>query len=75
MASRGLKDEIKKRNPFDSAEQEAALNLARTHDRLQPSFTSEVGDRGSSRSPGSGERGPKAKGLSGDSVGSSRAPG
>ena len=56
MASRGLKDEIKKRNPFDSAEQEAALNLARTYDRLQPSFTSEVGDRGSSRSPGSGSR-------------------
>ena len=38
MASRGLKDEIKKRNPFDSAEQEAALNLARTNDRLQSSF-------------------------------------
>jgi DNA-binding MarR family transcriptional regulator len=34
-----LKDEIKKRNPFDSAEQEAALNLARTYDRLQSSFT------------------------------------
>ena len=30
MASQGLKDEIKKRNPFDSAEQEAAPNLART---------------------------------------------
>ena len=74
MASRGLKDEIKKRNPFDSAEQEAALNLARTHDRLQPSFTSEVGDRGSSRSPGSGS-GTEGKGFSGDSVGSSRAPG
>ena len=27
VASQGLKDEIKKRNPFDSAEQEAALNL------------------------------------------------
>jgi DNA-binding MarR family transcriptional regulator len=39
LVSRGLKDEIKKRNPFDSAEQEAALNLARTHDRLQSSFT------------------------------------
>ena len=30
-----LKDEIKKRNPFDCPEQEAALNLARTADRLQ----------------------------------------
>src|SRR5271157_5845941 len=30
---------IKKRNPFDSAEQEAAPNLARTYDRLQSSFT------------------------------------
>jgi hypothetical protein len=56
VASRGLKDEIKKRNPFASAEQEAALNLARTYDRLQSSFTREVGDRGSSRSPGSGSR-------------------
>ena len=39
MTSRGLKDEIKGRNPFDSAEQEAALNLARTYDCLQSSFT------------------------------------
>ncbi|MGC1719922.1 MAG: hypothetical protein WA746_13120 [Isosphaeraceae bacterium] len=39
MASQGLKDEIKKRNPFDSAEQEAAPNLARTYDRLQSSFS------------------------------------
>ena len=38
MASRGLKDEIKKRNPFDCAEQETVLNLARTNDRLQSSF-------------------------------------
>jgi DNA-binding MarR family transcriptional regulator len=33
-----LQDEIKKRNPFDSPEQEAALNLARTNDRLQSEF-------------------------------------
>lgn len=39
VASRGLRDEIKKRNAFDSAEQEAALNIARTNDRLQSSFT------------------------------------
>ena len=34
-----IEREIKKRNPFDSAEQEAALNLGRTYDRLQSSFT------------------------------------
>lgn len=34
MARRGLQDEIKKRNPFDCPEQEVALNLARTADRL-----------------------------------------
>ncbi len=34
MARRTLQDEIKKRNPFDSPEEEATLNLARTADRL-----------------------------------------
>ncbi len=33
MAEGSLGDEIKKRGPFDSAEQEVALNLARTSDR------------------------------------------
>lgn len=35
MARRRLQDELKKRGPFDSPEQEAMLNLLRTHDRLQ----------------------------------------
>jgi DNA-binding MarR family transcriptional regulator len=35
MARRRLQDELKKRHPFDSLEQEAMLNLLRTHDRLQ----------------------------------------
>ena len=38
MAERGLQDEIKKRNPFDSREQEVALNLARTADRHHGEF-------------------------------------
>ncbi|MFO0879201.1 MAG: MarR family transcriptional regulator [Gemmataceae bacterium] len=33
-----LQDEIGKRNPFDSLEQEAVLNLFRTSDRLQHRF-------------------------------------
>jgi DNA-binding MarR family transcriptional regulator len=33
-----LGDEIKKRNPFECPEQEAALNLARTADRLASDF-------------------------------------
>lgn len=33
-----LQHEIKKRKPFDSLEQEAMLNLVRTHDRLQIQF-------------------------------------
>jgi DNA-binding MarR family transcriptional regulator len=35
VAERSLREEIKKRDPFESPEQEAALNVARTHDRLQ----------------------------------------
>lgn len=35
MEPRGLKDEIKKRHPFECPEQEAALNLARTADGFQ----------------------------------------
>ncbi len=38
MARRTLQDEVKKRNPFDSPEQEAALNLARTADRIAAEF-------------------------------------
>ena len=38
MTRPSLQDEIKKRNPFDSPEQEVALNLARTDDRLQAGF-------------------------------------
>ena len=38
MVERGLQDEIKKRNPFDSPEQEVALNLARTADRHHGEF-------------------------------------
>lgn len=40
MAARGrLQAELKKKHPFSSREQEAVLNLARTHDRLQIRFT------------------------------------
>ncbi|QDV35725.1 MarR family winged helix-turn-helix transcriptional regulator [Tautonia plasticadhaerens] len=38
MATRRLKDELKKRLPFDSLEQEASLNLARTADRHNIAF-------------------------------------
>jgi DNA-binding MarR family transcriptional regulator len=38
MTRSALQDEIKKRNPFDSAEQEVALNLARTADYIQGDF-------------------------------------
>lgn len=38
MARRTLQDEIKERHPFDSPEQEAALNLARTVDRHSAEF-------------------------------------
>jgi DNA-binding MarR family transcriptional regulator len=38
MAVRRLKDELKKRRPFDSLEQEATLNVARTADRHQIAF-------------------------------------
>ena len=38
VARRSLQDEVKKRNPFDSPEQEAALNLARTADRIAAGF-------------------------------------
>ncbi|MBI2433883.1 MAG: MarR family transcriptional regulator [Candidatus Hydrogenedentes bacterium] len=34
-----LQQELKMRRPFESREQEAALNLARTNDRLQIEFT------------------------------------
>ena len=38
MTERGLREEIKKRNPFDCPEQEAALNLWRTADQLGSRF-------------------------------------
>ena len=38
MSRRGLQDELKKREPFGCPEQEVALNLARTADRLQGEF-------------------------------------
>src|SRR5262245_15628615 len=41
-----LRDEIKKRQPFASAEQEAVLNLFRTSDRLQIRFTRLFRDHG-----------------------------
>lgn len=38
MEKSPLQRELRKRNPFDSAEQEAALNVARTHDYLASRF-------------------------------------
>lgn len=38
MAKGKLQEELKKRNPFDSIEQEVVLNLARTNDRIQHRF-------------------------------------
>jgi MarR family 2-MHQ and catechol resistance regulon transcriptional repressor len=38
MSASRLQRELKKRRPFDSAEQEAALNLFRASDRLQHQF-------------------------------------
>ena len=38
MAGEGLQQELKKRSPFEVAEQEAMLNLLRTADRLQLEF-------------------------------------
>jgi DNA-binding MarR family transcriptional regulator len=42
----GLQDELKKKRPFDCPEQEAALNLARTSDRVQISFARLFRERG-----------------------------
>ena len=39
MAVTRLQRELKKKRPFESPEQEAALNLVRTHDLLQIQFT------------------------------------
>jgi DNA-binding MarR family transcriptional regulator len=38
MASQKLQHELKKKRPFDSAEEEAALNIVRTSDQLQIRF-------------------------------------
>lgn len=38
MASRRLQDELRKKQPFDSLEQEAVLNILRTGDQLQNQF-------------------------------------
>ena len=39
MATTKLQHELKKKRPFESAEQEATLNLLRTSDQLQIRFT------------------------------------
>ncbi len=39
MAASNLRQELKKKKPFESPEQEAALNLLRTNDQLQIRFT------------------------------------
>ena len=39
MATTKLQQELKKKRPFESAEQEATLNLLRTSDQLQIRFT------------------------------------
>ena len=38
MAKRKLQDELKKKRPFESAEEEAVLNIVRTSDQLQIRF-------------------------------------
>ena len=38
MSAKGLQKELKKRRPFESAEQEATLNLLRTYDHVQIRF-------------------------------------
>ena len=38
MARSGLQDELKKKLPFESPEQEAMLNLARTNDTFELAF-------------------------------------
>lgn len=45
MASK-LQHELKKKRPFDSLEQEAALNVLRTHDRLLIEFSRLFRDHG-----------------------------
>src|SRR5437763_15544403 len=44
MADGKLQREVKKKRPFDSAEQEAMLNVVRTGDRLQIHFTRLFGE-------------------------------
>jgi DNA-binding MarR family transcriptional regulator len=41
-----LQHELKKKHPFESLEQEAALNVVRTHDQLQIRFTRLFRDHG-----------------------------
>lgn len=50
MARRTLQDEIKKREPFRCPEQEVALNIARTHDRLTADFSRLFKEHGISES-------------------------
>jgi DNA-binding MarR family transcriptional regulator len=50
VVERTLKDEIKKRDPFACPEQEAALNLTRTADRLESAFARLFKERGISGS-------------------------
>src|SRR5262245_39196649 len=46
MAKSVLQQELRKKNPFDAPEQEAALNLLRTHDHLQQEFARLFGEHG-----------------------------
>lgn len=50
MARRTLQDEIKKREPFQCPEQEVALNIARTSDRLGADFARLFKEHGISES-------------------------
>jgi DNA-binding MarR family transcriptional regulator len=46
MAKSVLQQELRKKNPFTAPEQEAALNLLRTHDHLQQEFARLFGEHG-----------------------------
>jgi hypothetical protein len=46
MAATPLQKELGKRHPFDSPEQEACLNLWRTHDHIEGAFARLFGEHG-----------------------------
>jgi len=50
MTEPGLRHELRKKNPFDSPEQEASLNLARTEDFIAGEFARLFGEHGLSSS-------------------------